>query len=74
VEVAVPAYLALLDFVLGSVFFDSGRFGRHGEPAGVPADDDLQGSRQVIEGLSSDDVFAFGLASFLDGVAVRASA
>lgn len=73
VDVAVPAYLALLDFVLGSVFFDSGRLGRHGEPAEVDAEDDLQGTRSVIESLTSDDVFAFGLARFLDGVGRRST-
>ena len=67
VEVAVPAYLALIDFVLGSVFFDSARFERHGRPDDV--DPELQPHRSVIEALSSDEVFGFGLRSFLDGLA-----
>jgi AcrR family transcriptional regulator len=67
VEVAVPGYLALIDYVLGSVFFDSARFDRHGRPDEL-ASDPVE-TREMIEALSSDDVFAFGLGNFLDGLA-----
>jgi hypothetical protein len=53
-ERARSAYLALLDYVLGSVAFDAA--GMTGE--GVPEP----------ERRSSDDVFAFGLRMFLDGL------
>ncbi len=67
-RLAVPAYLALLDYVLGSVFFDSGRLARHGrsDPEGeVPF-------RQEIEDVSSDEVFALGLRTFLHGLTAEA--
>lgn len=56
-RVAVPAYMALVDFVLGGVFFDSasgghGRDGRHGD-------------------LTGDDVARFGLDVFLTGLIER---
>lgn len=53
-ERARTAYLALLDYVLGSVAFDAA--GMTGEGGPEP------------ERRSSDDVFAFGLGMFLDGL------
>jgi len=44
---AHAAYLALIDYVLGSVAFDAAA---------------------TVPGTSSDDVFAFGLGTFLDGL------
>jgi AcrR family transcriptional regulator len=55
-EIAVPAYLALIDFVLGSVFFDSAT-GGHGT---------TEGGRAAA--LSGDDVVRFGLDVFLTGL------
>lgn len=68
-EAAIPAYLALLDYVLGSVFFDSGRFDRHG-----PREEGDGGAhRDLLAAQTSDEVFAFGLRSFLDGLALGVS-
>jgi AcrR family transcriptional regulator len=58
VEVAVPAVLALIDYVLGTVFFDTGSAGR-----------DLASSVIVLP--DRDEVFAFGLEAFLSGLERR---
>lgn len=57
-EVAVPAVLALIDFVLGTVFFDTGSAGRELEVA-------------EVELPNADEVFAFGLESLLAGLERR---
>lgn len=67
-QVAAPGYLALLDYVLGSVFFDSASVGRHGQP---DADQGLP-YRDALDAISSDQVFAFGLRTFLDGLVAEA--
>jgi AcrR family transcriptional regulator len=80
-EIAVPAYLALIDYVLGSVFFDSAgvrdrRIARLGEDS-EPDDTDaptLAAHRQALAASASDDVFAFGLATFLAGLESKADA
>jgi AcrR family transcriptional regulator len=54
-ERARTAYLALLDYVLGSVAFDAA--------AEAPGE-----ARPAHDRRSSDDVFAFGLQMFLDGL------
>ena len=64
--VAVPGYLAHLDYVLGSVFYDSAQTGRHGRP-----DDEVDLPHPPIEELGSDEVFRFGLQAFLDGLLAR---
>jgi len=80
--VATTAYLALIDFVLGTVFFDTsdaGRAAAAGVEAGVQLlaalpDGDfatLRAHEGAFAAPSADDVFAFGLATFLDGLAVR---
>lgn len=79
--VAVPAYLALVDFVLGTVFFDTSTTG---QVSGVrrrnrhllevfPAERFavLRARRDEVPLPSADDVFAFGLATFLDGLEHR---
>jgi AcrR family transcriptional regulator len=53
-ERARSAYFALLDYVLGSVAFDAAA--------------EFQGEAHGDGGRSSDDVFAFGLRTFLDGL------
>jgi AcrR family transcriptional regulator len=53
---ARTAYLALLDYVLGSVAFDAAAGDAHGSSSPPSADS------------GSDDVFAFGLRTFLDGL------
>lgn len=79
--VAVPAYLALVDFVLGTVFFDTSSTG---QVSGLThAGGDLiatlkGGAFSTLSALpddfslpSVDEVFAFGLAAFLDGMEHR---
>jgi AcrR family transcriptional regulator len=71
-DVAVQGFLALLDYVLGSVLFDSAAGARSSRP------DDLDAAVEpgpltvpLVEawlGADSDRVFAFGLARFLDGL------
>jgi AcrR family transcriptional regulator len=56
-DAAFTAYLVLLDYVLGSVFFDSVR---------------LAEGQEVVMPLHSDEAFASGLAAFLDGLLARA--
>lgn len=75
-EVAVPAYLALIDYVLGSVVFDAARATqslRGGDAAragaGVDGMPTLVQHRRVLEAATSEEVFAFGVRSFLDGLA-----
>mgnify|MGYP000844767128 FL=1 len=81
VAVAVPAYLALVDFVLGTVFFDTSSTG---QAAGL-----RQSSSDLLATLapdafstlrarpdsftlpSVDDVFALGVTAFLDGLERR---
>lgn len=62
-EVAVHAYLALVDYVLGTVYFDTSRAGRSGP-------DELPGGHDVVRP-SADDVFEFGLLTFLTGLEQR---
>lgn len=74
IEHSVAAYLVLLDYVLGSVFFDSAQLDRHGEvhhgplavtgPSAVIAD-----ARDAVASINSDDAFRFGLRAFVDGLA-----
>lgn len=71
---AVPAYLALVDFVLGTVFFDTSSAGRDltqatddGRVAALPHE--VVGAGLVLP--STDDVFRFGLTTFLDGLEHR---
>jgi len=79
--VAVPAYLALVDFVLGTVFFDTSSTGQVSGLsqsssdliAALPADafSALRAHPAEFSLPSVDDVFAFGLAAFLDGLERR---
>jgi AcrR family transcriptional regulator len=76
--VAVRAYLALIDFVLGTVFFDTSSAGRASASghtstdlmAALPAAafPTLRDNRQEFARPSVDEVFEFGLATFLDGL------
>jgi AcrR family transcriptional regulator len=65
-EVAVPACLALIDYVLGSVFFDSGR--AHPAEPDPFADSTLHLDPRDLAALTGEGVFAFGLRVFLDGL------
>ena len=76
----MPAYLALIDYVLGSVFFDSaGLPGREIEGLG-PGRVDATGSpalgahQKALAASRSDEVFAFGLATFLAGLEATTAA
>jgi len=79
--VAVPAYLALVDFVLGTVFFDTSSTGQVSGLgpsssdliASLPGDafSTLRAHPDDVSLPSVDDVFAFGLAAFLDGLEHR---
>jgi hypothetical protein len=79
--VAVPAYLALVDYVLGTVFFDTSSAGRasghsHSSTdliAELPAEafPTLRANQLQFSVPSVDDVFTFGLTTFLDGLERR---
>jgi AcrR family transcriptional regulator len=81
---AVPAYFALIDYVLGTVYFDTSRAGRSSSTDGaggrdatmfdvLPADGfpTLRAHEAVFDRPSFDEVFAFGLGTFLDGLERR---
>ena len=80
-EVAVPAYLALVDYVLGTVFFDTRSASRRrarGTASGERIDalaseafPTLRAHRAEFAVPSEDDVFAFGLRALLDGLERR---
>lgn len=80
-SVAVPAYLSLIDFVLGTVFFDTSSAGRaagvshHSDDliAELPPDEfpTLRANQGEFALPTVDDVFTFGLATFLDGLEHR---
>jgi len=66
-EVATPAVLALIDFVLGTVYFDTSSAGRSladGSGPGAP----------LTPAPLADEVFAFGLHTFLSGLVHRSGA
>jgi hypothetical protein len=80
----VPACLALIDFVLGAVYFETGRgaaemqlaIGAAGGPADDGLDDDaaddhpaLVAHRRDLAAVTAEETFAFGLRAFLDGLA-----
>jgi AcrR family transcriptional regulator len=83
---AVPAYFALIDYVLGTVYFDTSRAGRGssaGQDGSGPGDatmfdalpaggfPTLRAHEAVFDRPSFDEVFAFGLTTFLDGLERR---
>lgn len=76
--VAVPAYLALVDYVLGTVFFDTSSAGRSlptGPVGRAPGSGPVAGAHPApgddLVLPSVDDVFTFGLTTFLDGLDAR---
>jgi AcrR family transcriptional regulator len=76
-DTAVPAYLAVIDYVLGSVFFDTART-RETPPEPAPTEHEADEAAHAIPALwahhrriadaRSDDVFAFAIRTFLDGL------
>ena len=63
-EVATPAVLALIDFVLGTVYFDTSSAGRSFAGASEPG-------APLTPAPLADEVFAFGLQTFLCGLELR---
>jgi AcrR family transcriptional regulator len=63
-DVAVPAVLALIDFVLGTVYFDTSSAGRN-----LGSDRHPTGPAVTVP--MGDEVFAFGLETFLAGLEQR---
>ncbi len=61
-DLAVPAVLALIDFVLGTVYFDTSSAGRS-----FAAGQDVRSGAAP----AADEVFEFGLQTFLAGLAQR---
>ncbi|HEY5155254.1 MAG TPA: TetR/AcrR family transcriptional regulator [Acidimicrobiales bacterium] len=80
-KVAVPAYLALIDYVLGTVYFDTSSAGRSpragrdrtGLIAALPEGGfpTLRANEAEFALPSVDEVFTFGLTTFLDGLEAR---
>lgn len=79
--VAVSAYLALVDFVLGTVFFDTSSTG---QVSGLSQNSSVLIATLPVDAFATlaarpdefslpsvDDVFTFGLAAFLDGLECR---
>jgi len=67
-EVAAAAVLALIDFVLGTVYFDTSSAGRSF------ASSDVDPGEPLTATPVADEVFAFGLATFLSGLVHRSGA
>ncbi|MGY6501931.1 MAG: TetR/AcrR family transcriptional regulator [Acidimicrobiales bacterium] len=72
-DVAVRGYLALIDYVLGSVFFDTASGGERNARAASTStrtspDTVLATHSAAIRSASSDEVFGLGVESFLDGL------
>jgi AcrR family transcriptional regulator len=80
-DIAVRAYLALVDYVMGTVFFDTRRPSRRsgrGTASGERIDalpntayPTLQANRAAFALPSGEEVFWFGLKAFLDGLEQR---
>ena len=82
-SVAVRASLALVDYVLGTVYFDTSRAGRGPGPdrpaataelfEALPAEGfpTLRSNEAELAGTNVDEVFDFGLTTFLDGLEHR---
>jgi hypothetical protein len=81
--VAVPAYLALIDYVLGTVYFDTSQARRGRGLEGLQSSAELfdalpaegfptlRSNEAAIVGAPVDEVFHFGLTTFLDGLEHR---
>ncbi|HEY8526584.1 MAG TPA: TetR/AcrR family transcriptional regulator [Acidimicrobiales bacterium] len=74
-KVAVLAYRSLLDYVLGTVFFDTSRVGRRRRHVRDALADDpflvapaLRAHDEAIGATTNEDVFRFGLRALLDGI------
>lgn len=74
-DLAFVGYLVLIDYVLGSVFFDSAQLDRHGtvHHGPVPTPDGpltpaMVDALRTVTHLRSEEAFTFGLRTFLDGL------
>lgn len=67
-EVALAAYLGLIDYTLGSVFFDSASIGDRARDAAGGLFELEAASLGVFERVDSDDVFRRVVDALLDGV------
>ena len=72
-DIAVRGYLALIDYVLGSVFFDTASGGERNARASslssrTRTDTALATHSDAIRSASSDEVFGLGVEAFLDGL------
>jgi AcrR family transcriptional regulator len=65
-EVATPAVLALIDFVLGTVYFDTSSAGRNFAARADPGS-------PTTPAPVADEVFSFGLQTFLSGLIRRST-
>jgi TetR/AcrR family tetracycline transcriptional repressor len=75
-EAALPACFALIDFVLGTVFFETSTTAqaphrRRRRADGVGDDAAAGGSRPALPVPTADDIFSFGLTMLLDGLSSR---
>lgn len=71
---AVAAYLALIDYILGAVFFDSTGQGdqrSRQEQEGQEYPETFTRTRPHFQAASADEVFRFGLEAFVDGLLSR---
>jgi len=78
---AVPGYLALIDYVLGTVYFDTSSAGQGTRAASerrelieaLPTEvfPTLRGNEEEFATPSVEEVFTFGLVTFLDGMESR---
>jgi AcrR family transcriptional regulator len=72
--VAVQGYLAIVDYILGSAFFDTaGVAERRDDRAGSPAPSVFEAHRAALDGVASEDVFRFAIVAFLDGLDAASS-
>lgn len=74
-EVATQGYLAIIDYILGSVFFDTaGIVDRRPEPRLAQEPSIFAVQRAAFDGVTSEDVFHFALTALLDGLQAAAAA
>lgn len=71
-DIAIPAYLVMIDYVLGSVFFDTASVTGVRRRADATTSS-LDEHRDLFEAVVGDDVFRSGLDALLDGFELRVS-
>lgn len=69
--VAAQGYLAIVDYILGSVFFDTAGVVDRPPERSVDVEPSLfSAQRAALTGVTSEDVFRFAVTALLDGLAV----